>query len=364
MSATDAGTDRAMLTEVATGILRDLCTPEDVVAAEATGWSDRLWGALEASGFPYVSVPEAAGGSGGDVADACALLAVAGRFAAPVPLAEAGLTGGWLLASAGLELPDGPLTVPAGRPGDVAALSGGPGAWRLTGRLTRVPWGGRSTRVALLATGGGTSYVVSAPTAAARVTPGRNLAAEPRDDLAWDDVPLAAGTVAPAPAGVDDLALRLRGALGRAALISGALARVAELTVRYTGEREQFGRPIARFQAVQAHLVTIAEEAQLAGLAVQVAAGNARPEPGFFDVAAAKAVTGEAATVAARASHQAHGAIGMTKEYELGQLTRRLWSWRDEFGSERYWNRQLGRRLAADGPDRLWPRISTGLGET
>ena len=85
--------------------------------------------------------------------------------------------------------------------------------------------------------------------------------------------------------------------------------------------------------------MTIAEEAQLAGLATEVAALNARPEPGFFDVAAAKAAASEAATIAARASHQAHGAIGMTKEYELGQLSRRLWSWRDEFGSERYWSR-------------------------
>ena len=353
--------DRQMLTEVATGLFRDRCTPEDVVAAEGTGWSERLWAALTESGFPYVSLPEEAGGSGGDVADACALLTVAGRFAAPVPLAEAGVLGGWALTSAGLPLPEGPLSVAVGRPGDVVELSGGPGSWRLTAHVQRVPWGRRSARVALLAEVGGQRYVVSAPTDSAEVTPGQNLAAEPRDTLAWESVPLPDDAVAVAPAGVDAQALRLRGALSRAALISGALARVSELTVRYTGEREQFGRPIARFQAVQTHLVTIAEEAQLAGLATEVAARNARPEPGFFDVAAAKAVASEAATIAARASHQAHGAIGMTKEYELGQLSRRLWSWRDEFGSERYWSRELGRQLAEAGADELWPRISTGL---
>jgi acyl-CoA dehydrogenase len=353
--------DRAMLTEVATTLFRDLCTPEDVVAAEGTGRSERLWSALAESGFPYVSVPEEAGGSGGDVADACALLTVAGRFAAPVPLAEAGLLGGWALAAAGLPLPDGPLSAAVGRPGDVVELSGGPGSWRLSARVQRVPWGGRSERVTLLAAVGGERYVVSAPVGSAELTPGLDLAAEPRDTLAWDDVALPDDAVGPAPAGVDAHALRLRGALGRAALISGALARVSELTLRYTGERHQFGRPIARFQAVQSHLVTIAEEAQLAGLATEVAALNARPHPGFFDVASAKAVASEAATVAARASHQAHGAIGMTKEYELGQLSRRLWSWRDEFGSERYWSRELGRRLAEAGADELWPRISTGL---
>jgi acyl-CoA dehydrogenase len=346
---------------VATGLFRDRCTPADVVAAEATGWSERLWSALVESGFPYVSVPEEAGGSGGDVADACALLTVAGRFAAPVPLAETGLLGGWLLAAAGLELPDGPLSVAVGRPGDVVELSGGPGSWRLNARVQRVPWGGRSERVAMLAAVGGERYVVSAPTASADVTAGHNLAAEPRDALEWTDAELPDDAVGVAPARVDAEALRLRGALSRAALISGALARVDELTVRYTGERQQFGRPIARFQAVQIHLVTIAEEAQLAGLATEVAALNARPEPGFFDVAAAKAAASEAATIAARASHQAHGAIGMTKEYELGQLSRRLWSWRDEFGSEKHWSRELGRRLAEAGADELWPRISTGL---
>jgi acyl-CoA dehydrogenase len=353
--------DRAMLTEVATGLFRDLCTPGDVVTAEESGWSERLWSALAESGFPYVSLPEEAGGSGGDVADACALLTVAGRFAAPVPLAESGLLGGWALTSAGLPLPEGPLSVAPGRPGDVVELSGGPGSWRLSARVQRVPWGGRAERVALLAELRGERYVVAAPVGSASVTPGRNLAAEPRDTLTWDGLVLPDDAVGVAPSGVDAHRLRLRGALSRAALISGALARVSELTVRYTGERQQFGRPIARFQAVQTHLVTITEEAQLAGLATEVAALNARPEPAFFDVASAKAVAGEAATIAARAAHQAHGAIGMTKEYELGQLSRRLWSWRDEFGSERYWNRELGRQLAEAGADELWPRISTGM---
>lgn len=63
---------------------------------------------------------------------------------------------------------------------------------------------------------------------------------------------------------------------------------------------------------------------------------------------------------AAAGSHQAHGAIGMTNEYELGQLTRRLWSWRDEFGGEARWSRTIGARLAAAQVDQLWPRISTG----
>lgn len=154
--------------------------------------------------------------------------------------------------------------------------------------------------------------------------------------------------------------LRLRGALARAVAMAGALARITDLTVDYTSTRHQFGRPVARFQAVQRHLVRIAERSVSTGIAAESAYLNADPAPDFFDVASAKIVAGEAASLVAAASHQAHGAIGMTKEYELGQLSRRLWTWRDEFGSEAYWSRQLGRHLARAGADQLWPRITAG----
>ncbi len=79
--------------------------------------------------------------------------------------------------------------------------------------------------------------------------------------------------------------------------------------------------------------------------------------------AMAKARVGEAAGKVAAICHQVHGAMGFTQEHPLHFATRRLWSWRDEFGSERYWNRELGRQLAEAGADALWPRISTGLVE-
>ena len=40
-------------------------------------------------------------------------------------------------------------------------------------------------------------------------------------------------------------------------------------------------------------------------------------------------------------------------------LTRRLWSWRDEFGNESHWSRELGRAVMAAGADALWPTITT-----
>jgi acyl-CoA dehydrogenase len=183
---------------------------------------------------------------------------------------------------------------------------------------------------------------------------GRNLAGEPRDTLVLDGVTVGEDEVAPAPPEVTATSFLLRGALGRAARMAGATARVRDLTVRYAGERQQFGRPVARFQAVGQHLVRIASEAVLADMAVRTAASS---PTSAFAAAAAKIVAGQAATTVAAAAHQAHGAIGMPLEYELGRLTRRPWSWRDEYGSESFWSTWLGNRLA--GTD-LWPALPGG----
>ena len=64
------------------------------------------------------------------------------------------------------------------------------------------------------------------------------------------------------------------------------------------------------------------------------------------------------AAVVARLAHQVHGAIGFTQEHRLHHLTRRLWAWRDEAGSELAWSRVLAAGLLADGPDDLWPALT------
>ncbi|WP_028927803.1 acyl-CoA dehydrogenase family protein [Pseudonocardia acaciae] len=337
-------------------LLADRCGRDVVAAAERTGWAPELWAALAEGGFPWVSVPEQAGGVGGSVADACAVLEQAGRYAAPVPVAETGLLAGWLLARAGLPIPTGggPLTTAHGQ----VTLRADGRAWRASGEVRRVPWARSATRIVLLADAPDGLHVVSVDPAHARIQPGANLAGEPRDTVRLDDTEVER---APAPDGVDAPALELRGALSRSALIAGAGRRVLDITVAYTNRREQFGRPVARFQAVAAHLVRLAEQAEAAAMAARAAAFNAATgEPEFVDVAAAKTVASEAAGLIAAAAHQATGAMGMTSEYELGQLTRRLWSWREEYGGERTWSTRLGATLADTGADALWPTIARG----
>jgi len=325
---------------------------QDVSDAEATGWAENLWKALQQTGFSDVPIPEGLGGAGGTVADAVELLRAAGAHAAPVPLAEAGLVGGWLLASAGLTLPKGVRTV---LPLDVTLRLDDD---RLFGNAPAVAWGHRAEHVVGLVDG----VVLLAPGPAAQSGPpvsrGVNLADEPRDTITFDGTPVTAR--ADAPAGVSEQSLRERTALGRAALMAGAVSAIAAMTLRYSDQREQFGRPIGRFQAVQAHLVTIHQQAAVVASAIDGAVAAVELGRGGFEIACAKILADRAAQLATAAAHQTHGAIGMTKEYPLHYLTRRLWAWRDEAGGHQRWANRLGAALVAQGPDDLYPAIQSG----
>ena len=80
----------------------------------------------------------------------------------------------------------------------------------------------------------------------------------------------------------------------------------------------------------------------------------------FFEeaVAMAKARVGEASAEVAATAHQVHGAMGYCQEYPLHYRTKRLWSWRDEFGSEREWQVRIGRKAMASGGIAFWPGLT------
>jgi acyl-CoA dehydrogenase len=81
-------------------------------------------------------------------------------------------------------------------------------------------------------------------------------------------------------------------------------------------------------------------------------------EAAFLEVASAKIRVGEAAGEGAAIAHQVLGALGFTQEHVLHRYTRRLWAWRDDFGSESRWAVKLGELVAARGADALWPMLA------
>ncbi len=323
-------------------------------AAEDGTFPQALWDAVTQAGFTAALWPEHVGGYGATVAEAMALLRIAAAHAAPIPLAETMLAG-WLLAQAGLPVPEGVLTLAPVRIRNALSLRRAEGGWHLTGIAGRIPWARDAAAVAVMAEGPDGPMVALLRPDGFTLGHDRNLAGEPRDAITVDAT-LAVDAVAPAPFGLAQL--RAAGAAVRTVQIAGALSSALSLSVQYAQTRVQFGRPIGKFQAIQQNLAILAGQAAAAVAAADMAADALANGLDPLLVGAAKARAGEAASIAAGLAHQSHGAIGFTQEYELHFATRRLWSWRDEFGNEAEWNGVVGRAVLAAGPDGLWPALT------
>ena len=344
---------RDLVREAAERLFEKHCGAETMRRADGGEYPQALWRALTEAGYAAALVPENAGGAGLEMSDALSLLVSAGRHAVPAPLAETMLAG-WLLCAAGIAVPEGPLTVAPVREGDTLIAKRDGAGWRIEGTAARVPWGRQCGSIAVLAESDGESVVALVAAADCAIKDGHNIAGEPRDELVFSATKSLQAGASPISAG----ALRALGAVMRSAQMAGALQGVLETSVQYARERVQFGRPIGRFQAVQQNLAVLAGQAAAATAAAEAAIEAAARDLNSPVVAAAKIRAGEAAGIGAAIAHQVHGAIGFTQEHRLHYSTRRLWSWRDEFGNEAYWARRLGGAVAAAGADRLWHGIT------
>lgn len=294
--------DPSELTDPFARLIEDICPPAAIRAIEEGGAAEGMWRAFAESGFLDALVAEEAGGAGLSLAEVAPLIALLGAHAVPLPVGDTMIARA-LLAAAGATPPDGPI-----------AIATGSGA---------VPF-------ATVA-----SHILAGSPEAPVLTEARAEATGVHHDL--DGV----------PAGADGRALRPVAAVLRALLISGASGRVLELTVAYANERVQFGKPVGKQQAVQQQLSLLAEQAVAARIAAAIGARGGLP-PRAFDAAVAKHGASLAAGQIAAIAHAVHGAIGISEEYDLQLLTRRLHGWRLADGSEGYWAGVLGGlRLAA-----------------
>ena len=330
-------------------LLADLSTSECVRSAENGVWPQAVWEALEENGFTLASAPEESGGVGAGWQDLFVVARAAGRHMAPVPLVEM-LLANWLLGLAGIEASDGIVTI---APEGTLEWSGD----RVSGELAQVPWGRYANSVVAVVTEGQQASVVLLQTAGANsLHEGTNIAGEPRDTMVFSSaLPAASGNL---PETLSASTLGYGGAMLRSAQIAGAMTRVMELASDYAAERKQFGRPIAKFQAIQQQLAILAEQTAAANVAAESGFVASDPDLSHFRIAAAKVTTSDGASEAARIGHSVHGAIGFTQEYELQLLTRRLWAWRGEFGSATHWSKVLGNHICASGPEQFWSSIT------
>ena len=343
---------RNILEESIARVFDEQITNEFLASVEETGWPADLWATICELGIPQVLVGDARGGMGGTWADAYVVVRRCGYACIPLPVPEA-IIAAWLAERAMLDLP-------AGAPGLIAQplLAADTDGDRLSAQIARIPWG-RDAAYYLGITTGHELVVIARE--GVEIEHEQNLGQDPRDTVTFNQsLLLSRATIDFPPDGIRWLC-----ALLRSAQIAGASSRCLEIGVQFVGEREQFGRPLSRFQAIQHHLAVMAGE--LATIeATAAAAFRTMDVHGLgidgrdakFEIAAAKCRASDGVEAITRIGHQVHGAIGFTYEYGLHFLTRRLWAWRAEFGGSGEWAEYLGRTATSEGGDNIWAYIT------
>ena len=319
--------DNDLFADAARQLLVGECTPAVVRAIEAGGLgapqAEALWAQIEAAGLADALLDEAEGGAGLGLSQLFGVLEQAGAHALPLPLGDT-LLARALLAQAGMARPAGAIALASGE----RTQDGG-----LRCALVR---GGRVAASVLVQAGDGWHLLA---VQAAQTTP-QALALDAA--FAWSPSQMLAAPVVLVAQGLD--ARTLQAAL-LAPQMAGALMHVFQRTLQYANERQQFGRPIGKFQAIQHQLAVMSEHVFAARMAAQLGCSGAGLVPDRLRVATAKARCSEAALVVSELAHAIHGAIGFTAEYDLQLYTRRLHAWRQSAGSESYWHDVAGSAL-------------------
>ena len=341
-----------IIVDTATRIFRDLCEPATINDAETGVWPTALWDALEESGLPLAWVPEELGGAGAAMADGFAVLRAAGRFAVPAPLAETLIAG--LAAGAGRDWNAG------GADDDRAGACRRPyrARRRRQAQRPRPPGavrpqcgshrGARPSRQRAAGRAGGDRRTVDRPGQEPRRRAARHRLVRRCGPGSGQSCRRGRG---------HDPAPRRR----RAAAADGRRPRKDPGAIGAMGARPLAIRPPDReVPGGSAQSRDPRRRSRRGGCRRRSRRRSLSPAPdlGEAEVAIAKVRAGEAAGAGAAIAHQVHGAMGFTYEHTLHHATRRLWSWREEFGNETVWATRLGRMVATQGADRLWPFIT------
>lgn len=310
-----------LITETVERLFAQQCHTDMVRKIDAGESPEPLWRTIDESGFLDAMAPEESGGCGLGLSDASKLVCLTGKYAVPVPFSETMIARG-LLASKSIHPPDGAIAI--------------------AGTLERHD---AHLHCALAVAGVRAQWILGCYDGETRLlTAGEFGEQSPLSSLdapvRW---PLHQWTEALSIGGETDLTAVH--ALVRALQLCGAIAAVFDRSLAYANERQQFGRPIGKFQAIQHELAIMAEHVYAARMAAELAARQDGLRFDRLKIAVAKARASEAAAEVAALAHSVHGAIGFSREYPLQLWTRRLHVWRQVAGSEAYWHDVLGEAL-------------------
>jgi alkylation response protein AidB-like acyl-CoA dehydrogenase len=339
--------DQRLIQESATQLYRDLGGIARLRALRDGNWSQgfstTLWQTMGELGWHGLTVPEAAGGAGLGLAELATILEEAGKTLAPEPLTATLMAVAALAASGDShhallgKIADGSALATVayqevgtrydvGRCGTVATVDGD--GVRITGEKTHVLAGAQADVLIVSAILGDedTPSLWCVPSDAVETTSQQRIDSHPVAIVRLD------GVRVPMSARVGDVALLQRvvdaGTIGLCAEMLGGMQQALHDTLSYLNEREQFGVPIASFQALRHRAAIAYTEVELTRSTVMAAARmwddsripDAQKQRA---VSLAKARASDAFIQVTNEGVQMHGGVGMTDEYDIGLYMKR-----------------------------------------
>ena len=340
---------KKMIYDGAHRLFDDFLSWENLKLYEKQVWPEDLWTEFSNLGFTNIFSSDDQNGINAKWTDAQIILKASGYHGAPLPVGES-LASNWFASRNGMILPDGHW-----------AITNGP--IKIDEKLNKVEferldvaWGRYAKQLLHVDERRITLIELDNQLSIEKLS---NLANEPRDKITG-----TGKVIESVETNLTKNPLHWIGSLIRSCQIAGGAGQTLDLSLKYSKDREQFGRPISKFQTIQNYL------ADLAGLsasldAISIAAANDLDLYGLSEnsqaritLAAAKCRSSEGVEKVTRLSHQVHGAIGFTYEYGLHFYTKRLWSWRDEYGSAVEWGSFLGDIALKHNSSNIWPLVT------
>ncbi|GAA4407786.1 acyl-CoA dehydrogenase [Advenella faeciporci] len=303
---------------------------------------EAIWSEIAASGFLDVMLTEEKGGAGLSLKEAGNLFKLEGYFNLPVPFASTLLARGWLDNNR-LTVPDGSIAIAT------MGVKVSEGQGRIV--INKLPFGHQAASFLVLANQ--RCYLLTQEKAVVNEVYHAGLFAS----VSWrleETIELDVSARA-----LDEL-------LNLASLATllpsvGAMEKIFEMTLEYANQRQQFGRPLSKFQAIQHQISVLAEHVWAARMAAQIAcnSNNNRSDPNLLAIAKYQVsfVSDQVADIA----HAVHGAIGITEEYALHFYTRRVREFRSEAGTQSCWAKKLGHHVLGQEGETVFSMLTGEL---
>lgn len=299
---------------------------------QAPGFDRAVWSTMCEMGWPGLLIGEQHGGSALGMREYCALVEQLGAGLAPEPLIQASMAAGLLSGDAlAAQLSGARLVLPAWqeRANSLEAVGDTViGENRVNGRKCFIPMAAGAD--GFLVSGQGGLALVAAD------APGATLTVEQTQD--GGNFGVLTLVDAPCIRMHGDISAALdTAALATASYLLGAMDRVFAITLDYLKTRQQFGRPIGSFQALQHRAADLKIQVALSRASVESAAAaidaGAKGNVAIAAISRAKARASDAAMLVTRQAIQLHGGIGYTDEADPGLYLRKAMVLSNLYGS-------------------------------